>query len=479
MATSSIVRKTGVKRPCWLAPLGVWVLGFFWLLAIFRLAEFINPDPLIDGFRIRDETSDTAWQTLRLWELWMVGPRALWLSHVYPPLYDGIRWLLMQPEVVAGGSPSIIAVDQRLYWFNALLFGLVSMVVYLWIRDLTKSGWWALGGAIVWMALPSSIAFMTLMNQTGLAIAAMAIAFYLLYRFLRTRSASYGIAFFAALLVASLTRNVVQTHVFVIIVIAAFAFFFMGKPKTWKTGVSYLLLIVGIALWPLRAYFMYSTFDVSTHTGYNRAGALWIHPLTVKEPTWPANIIQNGTALSSGWNTQETLRDNYRLGSAANEMMLERPLEALTRLWDSAQITLPVMFRSVYVQWENAFILNFPPARFLDAVFSGWSFPLIVVVAAVILLLRAVRLGDIKVVVRYGWFAIFWVIIAIPVLFSNRYWPEDQVVPVHSEADRLRGLIDVPVLVLVVFALFIAVQWIRRNLSLGSRKTEIPSSHLR
>ena len=266
---------------------------------------------------------------------------------------------------------------------------------------------------------------------------------------------------------------------FVIIVIAAFAFFFMGKPRTWKTGVTYLLLIIGIALWPLRAYLMYSTFDVSTHTGYNRAGALWIHPLTVKEPTWPANIIQNGTALSSGWNTQETLRDNYRLGSAANEMMLERPLEALSRLWDSAQITLPVMFRSVYVQWENAFILNFPPARFLDTLFSGWSFPLIIVAAAAILLLRAVRLGDIKVVVRYGWFAIFWVIVAIPVLFSNRYWPEDQVVPIHSEADRLRGLIEVPVLVLVFFAVFVAVQWIRRNLSLGSRKTEMPSSHLR
>lgn len=479
MSTPEGTQRALQRRPPWLAPCMIWIAGSGFVFLAYQWISLFHGDSLIDGFKIRDEGSDTAWQTLRLWELWIIGPRALWLSHIYPPLYDGIRWLLMQPEVVVGNSPSSLAVDQRIYFLNAVLFGLVAMIVYLWVRDLTRSGWWALSASALWILMPSSIAFMTLMNQTGLAITSMAVAFYFLYRFLRTRSPRYGIAFFIALLLASLTRNVVQIHVFLLLVAAAVAFSYMGRPRSWRISALYGLLVAAIAVWPARAYLMYSTFDVSTHTGYNRAGALWIHPLTVPEPSWPANILQNGTALSSGWNTQETLRDNYRLGSAANEMMLERPLEALTRLWDSAQISVPVMFRSVYVQWENAFILNFPPARFLDSVFSGWSFPLVVAAAAAILVLRMIHRRDFGVLKRYGWFAVFWVIVAIPVLFSNRYWPEDQVVPLHSEADRLRGLIDVPILVLVVFAAFTAVRWIRRNISTGSRKTGVALSLLR
>jgi hypothetical protein len=52
---------------------------------------------------------------------------------------------------------------------------------------------------------------------------------------------------------------------------------------------------------------------------------------------------------------------------------------------------------------------------------------------------------------------------AIPVFLSNRYWPPEVPEPVHSEADRLRGLIDVPVYVLMTFAAWIVASGVARR----------------
>ncbi len=336
----------------------------------------------------------------------VLGPSTLWWMHIYPPLYDAIRYLLMQPEVSAGLSPSAVAVDFRLYIMNVVLFGLVAMVIYLWVRDLTRSGWWALAGAVLWAVLPASVSFMMLLNQTGLAIAAMAVAFYLLYRFCRTRRNAYAAGFLLALLVASMTRNVVQIHVFVIVAVAAVSFYFMGRPRRWWALAVNLLLVALIGFWPARAYVLYSTFDVSTHTGYNRAGALWINPLEVPVPEeYPANINENAVRLSSGWNTQETLKDNYRLGNAANDLIVHQPVEAFTRAARSLTITMPTMFRSIKVQWYNTYDFEFPLAPALDWLFSGWRFVVMILGSLVIVVRDAGLRGTWRRVRRYGWFA--------------------------------------------------------------------------
>lgn len=452
------------RRPRWLAPLAVGVLAACWFVGILFWMQAAHPELLFEGFRFRDESSDSAWQTLRLWELWLIGPRALWLSHIYPPAYDAIRWVLMQPEVSKGESPSILAVDQRLYLVSAVLFAIVASVIYLWIRDLTHKGWWAFAGATLWCLLPASISFFTLMNQTGLAITSMAIAFYLLYRFCRTRRNVYASGFLASIFVASMTRNVSQVHVVIVLALAAICFYFMGRPRRPWALVVNVILVALICVWPARSYILYSTFDVSTHTGYNRAGALWINPASVPEPTWPDNIVRNGVDLSSGWNTQETLRDNYRLGLAANDFMLHHPVEAAGRLWASLKITMPVMFRSVYVQWSNAFLLVFPLAQPLDWIFSGFRFVALIAAAIIIIGWKAGGRGSLRLLRRYAWFGIVWVLVAIPVVFSNRYWPVHVPEPIHSEADRLRALIDTPIYVLLVYAAFLVARgvWPRR-----------------
>lgn len=440
------------RRPAWLAPLFVWILASTALWITISWAQS-SPEWIAGGFKLRDESSDSAWQTIRLWEMWVIGPSTLWLMHVYPPLYDAIRYVLMQPEVSAGLSPSAEAVDARLYVVLTIAFGLTAMVVYLWVRDLTGSGWWALSGATLWSVVPASIAHMTLLSGYGLSITAMAVAFYLLYKFCRSRRNLYATGFLLALLIASLLRNVVQIHVFVILVVAVISFYWIGRPRRLAWLAINLVVVTLIAVWPARAFLLYSTFDVSTHTGYNRAGALWINPLDVPEPSeYPANLEANAVALSSGWNTQELLRGNYKLGAAANDLIIHAPLTAVQRAAQSLTITVPQIFRPVQVQWYNAILLKSGFQQSLDWLFSSWRLAVMIFGSLFVVLWDLGRVRSVAIVRRYGWFFAFWVLTAIPVVLSNRYWPEDLPEPTATEADRLRALIDVPAYVVMVLA---------------------------
>lgn len=523
---------SGIRRKSWIAPLIVWVTGIlaFWLAVIW--VWVFRPALVFDGFKVRDGSADSAWQTIRLNEMWSFGPTTLWWEHIYPPLYDGIRLLLMQPETLGGGQPDYLAVDLRLYVVHSVLFGLTSMIVYLWVRDLTHNGWWALAGSLLWIVAPGPFAFFIELNQTGLAISAMAVALYFLYRFCRTRKAAYAITFLVALLVTSLSRNVVQVHVLAVLIVAAFAFWWISSNRRLRTLVVNLVLVALIAFWPARAFMLYATFDVSTHTGYNRAGALWINPLDVPEyvpgeakriydeysaaerslndpatlaaltPTevqerraafflleqqwlevqqqypgvdfatagvYPDRLLANATKLSSNWNTQETLRDNYRLGRVTNDYIVSQPIEAASSALRSLVVTVPTMFRSVYVQWSNSFNSSFPGVQALDWLFSGWRFALMILVSVGVIIGHFGMRTSARLLIRYGWFAAFWVLTAIPVFLSNRYWPPEIPEPIHSEADRLRALIDIPVYVTITFAAFLVVQKVRNRRSARSR----------
>ena len=464
---TGLERRFWARRPAWLAPLFV---GFVAASGI-RIAEHVfatmNASWLPDGFRIHEMTSNNNFQNLDVSELNSFGFKALWYDHIYPPLMDAVRYLLMQPESLSG-EPSGAAVDLRLYWVFAVLYGVVAAIVYLWIRDLTRNGWWALVGSALWCILPSSLVTMTLLEPTPAAIPAMAGMFYLLYRFLKTRNLWYATGFFTVLLIASLVRNVVQIHVLVILIIALISFWMMATKRSSGAQILNCILVALIFFWPLRAFVLYDTFDVSTHTGYHRAGALWIDPRTVPDLDYPEDVIANALVFSSRFNTQDSVKDNLRLSAAANNMMIHQPVESAKRLVDSLRITVPNALLPVTSTTRNAMVDAAPWRAPLDFVFSGWRYLLLVLGSFMVIAWSRGRTGTVRLLRRYGWFAVFWVLAAIPVAFSNRYWPpgNEAAGPLHTEAARLKGLIDIPVFVIVVYAAWLLAT---RFLTRGAR----------
>jgi hypothetical protein len=454
----------------WLAPVVVAVVSTAALHLALRTFRLLNKDVIPEGYRVQDWTSNWLMQTLGLEEMIPFGPRAFWYSHVYPPLQDMIRYVFTFPETSAGDSLSPISVDFRLYALYTVLYGVVNALLYVWIRSLTRNGWISLGVTVVWAVHPGYITIMTLLDPSPLAMLTISLSLFFLYMFLRYRHLAWSTAFFAALLLASLARTVTQIHVLAVLFVALVAFWFISRRRTWWLMVLNVLLVLLLCAIPVKMKVMYDTWDVTTYGGYHRVGPLWIDPRTVPEPEYPQHIIDNALAFSSRFNTQEQVKDNYRLGGAAGEFLVTRPLEVPERLWKSLQITVPEALRPSSKYTQNYFVEKIPWRDAWDWLFSGWPYLLLISASAVVIGWTRRWRGVGRLLVKYGWFVVFYGLLALPILFSNRFRPgEEDLGPVWTDAIRQKVFLEMPIWVLMGYALWLVAtragraSWPRRR----------------
>ena len=448
----------------WLAPILVALGSAGALHVVERTVRLVAPQILPEGYRFQDWTSNWLMQTMGLEEMLPFGPKSLVYDHIYPPLLDSIRYILTFPETGSGLPASPIAVDFRLYVIYAGCFGLVNSILFIWVRNLTKSSWWALGTTAVWALVPGYIMTMTLLDPSPLAMLFITSTLYFLYMFLRFRSAWWATAFFFTFLLASVTRSVTQPHVIAILAIAAVTFVFIARRRQWIPLVINLVLVSLMCIIPIKQYVMYGTLDTTTFGGYHRVGMLWIDPRTVPDPVYPQKIVDNALAFSTRYNTQETVKDNYRLSAAANDFIIHHPLDALARLGKSLTVTLPEIARPSSMYTENYLVERLPWRAPFDWVFSGWRYGLLLILSALVIVWSRGWSGIGRLLRKYGWFVVIYVLIAAPILLSNRYTPgQEDLGPMWTDAIRQKVFIEVPVISVMSYALWTLSQRLFRR----------------
>lgn len=508
-------------RPTYVVPLAVAVGSFLVMLAAQSLFRWRNADELPAGYLLQDWSSDVMMQTLPLKDMVAFGPLALWYSHIYPPLQDAIRYLFALPEVSGGESPSIVAVDQRLYVLYALCFGLLNAMVFVWVRSLTGSGWWGLGATLIWAMNPGYLTVMMLLDPSPLAALLISLALLLLYFFLRYRNMGYATGFFAALLLASLARSVTQIQVLPIVVLALIAFWFMARNRSARLMALNVLFVGLLFVMPIKMQVLYATWDSTSFGGYHRVGMLWIDPNTIPQAvpesvlqqygylldtreraedpsflaqmtpeeirsaqlryaeaqrswevqrvnypdvdfstavSYPERIVENANRFSAPFNTREQVLDNIRLSAAANRFLAENPIEAAQRLLRSLSVTAPELLRPTSQYTQNYLVESLPWRDLLDWALSGWRYLLLVVGAAVVIVWRYGWRRTMGLLRRYAWFGVFYVLFALPILLSNRYRPgEEELGPIWTDAMRQKVFLEMPIWSLTVYALWLLV----------------------
>jgi len=463
----SVVEVT-TSRPAWwrawIAPLVIAAASTSVLYLAIRVFRSANKGALPEGYRIQDWSSNWMMQTLGLEEMIPFGPAAFWYSHVYPPLEDMIRYVFTFPETSVGEAVSPMAVDFRLYALYAVLYGLTNALLYVWVRSLTRNGWVALAVTVVWAIHPGYITIMTLLESSPLAMFTISLSLFFLYMFLRYRNLAWSTAFLAALLLASLARTVTQLHVLAILFVAVISFWFISHQRKWWLLALNILLVALLCAIPVKMKILYDTWDVTTYGGYHRVGPLWIDPRTVAEPVYPQKIVDNALAFSSRYNTQEQVKDNYRLGAAAGEFLVQNPVESVGRLAKSLAITVPEILRPSSTYTQNYFVEKLPWRDAWDWLFSGWPYLIMISAAAIGIGWSRGWRGVGRLFIKYGWFAVFYGLLALPILFSNRYRPgEEDAGPIWTDAIRQKVFVEMPIWALVGYASWLGISRLRRN----------------
>ena len=82
--------------------------------------------------------------------------------------------------------------------------------------------------------------------------------------------------------------------------------------------------------------------------------------------------------------------------------------------------------------------------------------------------------GTRRLLVKYGWFAVFYALLALPILFSNRFRPgEEDIGPMWTDAIRQKVFLEIPVWALGGYALWLLAS--RRGRLSWSRKRQVAS----
>ncbi len=461
----------------WLPPLFVGVLSVLAIGGAERLLRSLSPENLADGYRVQDWSSNWMMQTLGIEDMLIQGPSALWLNHIYPPLLDVIRLGIAWPERSLDISLLQPYVDMKLYDLYAVLFGVVNVVLFLWVRSLTRSQWWAVGATVIWALMPGYVMTMTLLDPSPLSMTFITSSFFFLFLFLKSRRFGYATGFFASLLLASLSRSVTQPHVLVIVLLSTVFFWLMAERRNWLLMVVNLALVALMFVMPIKQHALFATFDTTSFGGYHRVGMLWIAPSTVATDPTPQYAIDNALAFTSRYNTQTNVRDNYRLNEEANNFIREQPVQAALNLGRSLGVTVPELLRPASSYTQNYLVEKMPWRVAIDWVFSGWRYIVLVGVALILIVRQRGIKSSVRLARRYGWFFVFYALIALPILFSNRYRPEDESVgPIWTDASRQKVFLEVPVFVMLTYAAWLTVASVR-NKKLRSRsdgKVESP-----
>ena len=125
---------------------------------------------------------------------------------------------------------------------------------------------------------------------------------------------------------------------------------------------------------------------------------------------------------------------------------------------NSLTITVPELLRPTSMYVQNFLVEGLPWTNAYNWLFSGWRYLLLIAAAAALIIASRGRQGTWLLLKRYAWFAVFWALIAIPVLWSNRFYPGREIEgPIWTDAIRQKIFLEVPVYVLLVYSLWATI----------------------
>jgi hypothetical protein len=446
----------------------VGVLSTVGLLVYEILFRYLRPDELFSSNQVKTVpylfqvfASDDLTQTVKIQDLANFGPMGLWYFHIYPPLHQALLYVLALPNILTGQPVTSEVVDLRLYVVYTVLFGLLSALVYSWVRDLTGSTKLGVITALLWSIYPGNIHMATLLDGTYLSLYLMTLTFYFLYRFLRTRHAKYLTYWLISVAVTTYARPLFQWQIIIPVVLILGVFIYLSRKSTRPLLVVVDVLMVALILaLPVKSYVMWGSLSTTTYAGFHRTGMLYYDPPKelYEAVKVPESALANAEVFKSSYNLPILVTDNVARESLANQWIKSHSLSELAS----------VLTKSFNTNFENAILptseyfpnhlsQDLPWRSLMDRVLSGYLYLFLGTATVIAIFAMQGRRGSAAILRRYGWLIAYYLMVAGTISLQNRNeW---------TEANRLKIFIEIPVWVAAAYLMhLIGVRLCERRL---------------
>jgi hypothetical protein len=351
-----------------------------------------------DGIYFQTWSSEDMMQTVSIRDLRLQPLPTLLNIHIQPPAFDLIRAALAWLSPARDMSVLLKQVDYALYVLWAALFGLLGVLIFLWLSKQTGT-LIAFAAALVFLLHPASIFYATYLDTTLLSALLILLSYYLLWKIKNGYHAS--ILWLAVVtLMLFFTRSIFQLPYMLLV---GACLFLLRVPRK---GIIAFLVITGVlsGLYTAKQWLQFRTISTSSMAGVNLANSVGVGMGTANYAAYvsdPRNIkitdarlpdVLLATTKLSGqpnFNNINYLALNQSLVRRFEKQLLSAPRADLARSY--AQ-NLDIYFKpSSSYSSGHAIVDRLPWTNAYNSVFSAPVLPILLIMGLAAWVTRIVR----------------------------------------------------------------------------------------
>ena len=297
-------------------------------------------------------SSDSMMQTIPIVQLRENPIESLYYLHIQPPLLDVIRTLIVTffvDQRIVDEAVLIQAVDGILQHLYVTLFGILSALIFLWIRLATNSVLFAGVVTVGWSVYPTPIFLSTLLDGTLLSAVLITWMIFEIWLMYQGRGSASRLAL--SILLCFFVRSFFQWYFLPALLVSLILIGMKGR----KLTIVCLLLVLGAGGYLGKQYLVFGIPSTSTFSGEHLTGVLWIEEanpagglvwtgketeayremINTREKKISLHYPAGAHDYAAGYNTEQQWKLNLIHSEIALEKCVSSGVSCLTALWKS------------------------------------------------------------------------------------------------------------------------------------------------
>jgi hypothetical protein len=367
------------------------ILFLITTISLYSFERYLRPEAVDGVYFLSIKIDENRWHGFPSEEMMQTAPiealrdeplKSLWYLHIQPPLFDSIRALLAQVYSSSNSYEMLKKVDKRTYDIWAFVYGLMALIIYLWLSKLT-SIFFALIASVIFALHPAVILYATYLETTLASSFLILLLVFKLWKISNNESVNvFGLI--AIFLLLFFIRSIFQWQWLIIITACLIL---LQYPRR-KILIFFISCACVIFLFLMKQFILFGLTTTSSFTGYNLCRSINVCevspailnaiPASPRDVSIEPKVLSENKKLtgSENFNTRNYLLLNAEYLKQYREKIKEIPISKLLNIYYQNLI--------IYLQPSSNYndsnkLLNFLPSKWRSTYEIIFSYPYLVI----------------------------------------------------------------------------------------------------